>query len=67
MMTLDLCMIPLKKILEINYTCVSMTQPMEIYILWRVTIFFIYQKMDERGRVFIAKGRRLEGKNILQR
>ena len=40
MITLNICLIPLKKILEINYTYVSLTQPMAKYILCRTTIFF---------------------------
>ena len=46
MMTLNLCMMPLYKILEINYTYGSMTQPMTKEILWRVKIFFISKIMD---------------------
>ena len=57
MMTINLCLMPLKKILEINYTYGSLTQPMTKEILWRVNIFFIYQRMDERGGLFREKWR----------
>ena len=49
MMTLNLYLISLKKILHINYTYVSLKQPTAKNILWRVTILFISQRMDERG------------------
>ena len=62
MTTLNICLMPLKKILEINYTYGSLTQPMSKEILSRITIFFIYQRMEERGRLFRAKRRWLEGK-----
>ena len=49
-MTLNLCLIPLKKILEINYTYGSLN------ILLRIKkILFIYQRMGEKGGVFRAK------------
>ena len=54
-MKVNLCPMTLKKILEIKYTYVSLTQLMAKYILWRVTIFFICQIMDERGGLFRAK------------
>ena len=57
MMKLNLCMISLKKILWINYTYGSLKQPTEKNILWRVTIFFISQRMDDRDGLFVAKGR----------
>ena len=66
MMTLNICMVPLKKIIEINYKCGSLKQPMAKNILCRVTIFFICQKMGERGGVFRAKEILPEGGNILQ-
>ena len=56
-MTLNICLINLKKILEINYIYGSLTQPMEKDILWRVTIIFIYQRIDERGGLFRGKQR----------
>ena len=55
MMTLNLYLIPLKKILEIYYTYESLTQPMGKDILWRVPIIFISQRMDERGGLFKSK------------
>ena len=57
MMALIMCLIHLNKILEINYTYGSLTQPMAKYILWRVTIFFIYRRMDEKGGLFRVKVR----------
>ena len=57
MMTLNLCLIALKEMLEINHTYGSLRQPMLKNILWRVTILFIYHIMGERGRLFKAKGR----------
>ena len=39
MMTINLCLMPLKKILEINYKYGSLTQSTTNKILWRVTIF----------------------------
>ena len=57
MRTLILCQMSLNKILEINYTCGSLTQPMVKEILWRVAPFFIYQRMYERGGLFRSKGR----------
>ena len=56
-MTLNLCLIPLKEIPEINYAYGSRKQPTEKYILWRVTIFFISQIMGDRDGLFIAQGR----------
>ena len=56
-MTLNICMMPLNKILEINYTHGSLKQPTEKNILWRVTIFFIIQRICDRYGLFIAKGR----------
>ena len=56
MMTLNLCLIPLKKILEIIYTYGYLKQPIE-KILWRVTIFFKYKGMDDIDGLFIEKGR----------
>ena len=46
MMTLILCLMTLNKILGINYTYESLTQPMAKEILWRVTIYFISQRID---------------------
>ena len=57
MMTLNICLIPIKKILDIHYTYGSRKQPTDINILWRVTIFFISQRMGDRDRLFIAKVR----------
>ena len=55
MMTLNPCLMHLKKILDINYTYGYLTQTMTQDILWRVKIFFIFLRMDERGGVFRAK------------
>ena len=49
MITLNICMIPLKKILEINYTYGSLEKPLAKEIFCGVTILFISQRMDERG------------------
>ena len=38
-MKLNLCLMPLNKILEINYTRGYLKQPTEKNILWRVTVF----------------------------
>ena len=57
MMNLNLCMIPLRKILEINYTDGSLKQPMAKKILWGVTILFIYHIKGEREGLFRAKER----------
>ena len=57
MMALNICLMPLKKVLEINYTHGSLKQPTEKNILWRVTIFFIIQRICDRYGLFIAKGR----------
>ena len=65
-MTLNICMIRWKKILDINYTHGSLKQPTTKNILWRVTILFICQIMGERGGLFRAKVRLPEGKKILQ-
>ena len=67
MMKLNICMMPLKKILEINYTYGSLKQPMAKNILWRIIILFISRRMGDRAGLFRAKGRLSEGKNILQR
>ena len=56
-MTLNLCLMPLKKIIEMNYKYVSLIKPMAKEILWRVNIFFIYQRMDERGGLLRATKR----------
>ena len=50
MTTLNIYMVPLKTILDINDTYSPLKQPMAENILWRVTIFFIYKIMGERGR-----------------
>ena len=55
MTTLNICLMPLKKILDINYKYGSMKQPMAKHILCRVTILFIYQKMGDRGGVIQIK------------
>ena len=52
MMTLNLFLMPLEKIIDIKYTYVSMAQLTAKEILWRVTIFFISQIMDEKGGLF---------------
>ena len=46
MITLNLCMITLNKILEINYKYGSLKQPMEKYILWRANNNFYFSKND---------------------
>ena len=57
MITLNLCMMPLGRIIHINYTYGYLTQTTEKEILWRVTILFIVQIMDERGGLFRVKQR----------
>ena len=57
MITLHLCLVPLKKILETNYTYGSLKQPMAKKIMWRVTMLFISHRMGDRGGLFRAKGR----------
>ena len=57
MMKLNLCLITLKEILDINYTYGYLEQPTEKNILWRVTIFFIYQRMRYRDGLFTEKER----------
>ena len=52
MMTLNLFLMPLKNIIDIKYTHGSMAQLTAKEILWRVTIFFISQIMDEKGGLF---------------
>ena len=64
--TLNLCLIPLKKILEINYTHGSMKQPTKKYPVEGNNMFF-NQRMSDRDGLFIEKGRLPEGKNTLQR
>ena len=66
MITLNICLMPLNKILEINYAYGFLTQPMEKEMFWRVTILFIYQRMDERGGLSRTTQRWTERKNILQ-
>ena len=66
-MTLNICLMILGKIIEINYTYVSLKHPMARNILWRVTILFIYQRISDRGGLSRSKGIWPEGKNILQR
>ena len=58
---------PLKKILEINYTYGYLKEPITKKILWRVTILCISQRMSERGGLFIAKLIWTEGGGIFQR
>ena len=67
MMKLNLCMMLLKKILDINYTYGYLKQPMAKNIWWGVPILFISQIMGERGVLFITKGILPEGNNIFQR
>ena len=57
MMTFNICLIPLWDILEKNYTYLSLAQIMEKEILWRITISYISQRMNERGGLFRAKRR----------
>ena len=57
MMILNFCMMPLKKILAINYIFGFLEQPMAKNTLWRVTIFFVYHRMGDIGGLFIAKVR----------
>ena len=54
MMQINLCMIPLKKKLEISYTYGYLKQTPK-RTSWRVTIFFIYQRMGDRYGLFIEK------------
>ena len=50
MTKLNICLIPLKKIPEINYTHGSLKQPMTKDILWSVTIsLFIREWLREGG------------------
>ena len=49
MMPLNIWMMPLKKILEINYTYGSMTQPTAKEILWRVTIYLFLRESTRDG------------------
>ena len=50
MMTFNLCLIPLNKILGINYTYCYTNQSMVKKILWRVTIFiYLSDNGLERG------------------
>ena len=65
MMTLNLYLMPLKKILEINYTYGSLKQPTRKF-LWRLTKNIISLKMGDRDGLFIAKGILPEGKNTMQ-
>ena len=69
MMTINLCLIPLKKIIEINYTCGSLEKPMTKEILWRLTVFlfprewiieggYLEQNEDCQRGEYIAKGMR---------
>ena len=44
MMEINICLIPLKKILEINYTYGSMEKPMAKEILFSVTTFFFIRE-----------------------
>ena len=57
MMTLNLCLMFLKNILELNYTYGSLKQPITKNILRGVTIFFISQRMGESGGLLTEKGR----------
>ena len=66
-MTLILCLMTLKKILGINYTYGSLTQPMAKEILWRVSILFIYQRMDERRGVILIKNKMIRRKKYLEK
>ena len=54
--TLNLCLIPLKKILEINYTYGYLKNQRKKYLVEGKNIF-IYHKMDDRDGLLIAKGR----------
>ena len=49
MTTLNIFLMPLKKILEINYKYGSMTQPTAKEILWRVTIFLFLREWMREG------------------
>ena len=67
MAILNMCMMPMKKIIDINYKHGYLKQPMSKNIMWRVRKLFIYQRMGKRGCLFRTKGIFPEGKNILQR
>ena len=62
MMTLNICLMKLKKILEINYTYISLTQPIAKEILWRVTTFFYFSENGRERGVIQSKKRWPEGK-----
>ena len=54
-MTLNIYLITLKKVLEINYTYGYLKRPTEKNILWRVIMFFISHRMGDGDELFIAK------------
>ena len=65
-MTLTLCLIPLKKSRDKIYIWISEPTNGTKYIV-EVTILFICQRMCGRRVLFREKGRLIKGKNILQR
>ena len=66
MMTLNICLVPLKKILQIKYTYgVSETTNGEKYLVEGNNIVYLLHNRLERG-VIQKKGRCPERKNILQ-
>ena len=54
MIALNLCLIPLNKILQINYTYGSLTQQMAKEILWRVK-FYLFIREWMRGGGYSEK------------
>ena len=48
-MTLNLCLMPSKKILDINYTYSSLTKQMKKKILWRLTILLFIREWMIKG------------------
>ena len=49
MMTLNICMIPLKKILEIKYTYVYLKQPTKKYLVEGNNILFLREWVIDMG------------------
>ena len=53
MTTLNICLMPLNKILDINYTYGSIKKTTDKNILGRVIIFFTSHRMGDRDGLFI--------------
>ena len=63
-MKLNLCIMPLRKIIDIKYTYGSLTKPILKEKLWRVTIFLFLKECMRKGGYLETNEDDQKGKNI---